>query len=105
MAESETETQYKQRFIERVAAARVATGMKQWQVAEALGIPQDKYKWYEKRSLMPHHMIGRFCLVMRVEPEWLITGRGKKPLQPLKLATSEPPAPAKPKRARSKRAA
>jgi hypothetical protein len=44
VAHSETEAQFKQSFIERVKAARVATGMKQWQVADALNIPQDKYK-------------------------------------------------------------
>lgn len=105
MAEYETEAQYKQRFIERVAASRIATGLKQWQIAEALGIPQDKYKQYEKRSLMPHHMIGRFCLIARIEPEWLITGHGKKPLQPLHTAADTPAPSAKPRRIRAKRVA
>jgi transcriptional regulator with XRE-family HTH domain len=82
MADSETEVQYKQAFIERVKAARIATGMKQWQIADALGMPQDKYKQYESRSLLPHHLIGRFCIVTRVDPEWLITGRGQKPPKP-----------------------
>ena len=106
MAESETETQYKQRFMERVAEARIARGLKQWQLAEALGMPQDKYKQYEGRSLLPHHLIGRFCIVTRVEPEWLITGRGQKPLKPIHLTESAPPVAApKPNKRRSKRAA
>lgn len=109
MAESETEAEYKQRFIERVARSRISRGMKQWQIAEAMGIPQDKYKQYESRSLLPHHMIGRFCIICRVEPDWLITGRGQKPIQPLKMAAPEPeeaPRPvAKPKRRRAPRAA
>lgn len=105
MAESETETQFKQSFIERVKAARIATGMKQWQIAESLGMAQDKYKQYESRSLLPHHLIGRFCIVTRVDPEWLVTGRGQKPIKPLHLAEAEPEPMPKAKRARSKRAA
>jgi hypothetical protein len=82
MAEPETELEYKQQFILRVTESRTASGMKQWQIAEAMGIPQDKYKQYETRSLMPHHLIGRFCIICRVDPEWLVTGRGKKPTGP-----------------------
>jgi hypothetical protein len=44
--------QYKQAFVERVKAARIATGIKQWQIADALGMPQGKYKQYEVRSLI-----------------------------------------------------
>ncbi|MEH2517768.1 hypothetical protein V1279_003341 [Bradyrhizobium sp. AZCC 1610] len=82
MAESETELEYKQGFILRVTKSKTASGMKQWQIAEAIGIPQDKYKQYETRSLMPHHLIGRFYIICRVDPEWLVTGRGKKPTGP-----------------------
>ena len=98
MPDAETETQYKQEFIDRVRSARIATGMKQWQIAEALAMPQDKYKQYESRSLLPHHLIGRFCILTRVDPEWLITGRGQKPLKPLHLTESEPAPVAKPAR-------
>lgn len=105
MAESETEAEYKQAFRKRVADARIARGLKQWQIAEALGMTQDKYKQYETRSLLPHHLISRFCIICRVAPDWLVTGHGQKPPQPLHLAASEPvPAP-KPKRARKRRAA
>ena len=104
MADSEEEVQYKQEFIKRVKAAREATPLKQWQLAEALGMPQDKYKQYETRSLLPHYLMGRFCIITRVDPEWLITGRGEKPLKPLHLAEGAEPT-AKPKRKRAKRAA
>ncbi|MCK1518375.1 helix-turn-helix domain-containing protein [Bradyrhizobium sp. 190] len=80
MAISETEAQFKQLFADRVRTARAATGLKQWQVAELLGIPQDKYKEYEGRSLLPHYLIGRFCLVCRADLGWLMTGKGRKPL-------------------------
>jgi hypothetical protein len=51
MAEPETELEYKQRFILRVTESRTASGMKQWQIAEAMGIPQDKYKQYGRLIL------------------------------------------------------
>lgn len=106
MSESDLDIQYKQEFTERVATARIARNLKQWQAAEALGIPQDKYKQYEGRSLMPHRLIGRFCIICRVDPGWLITGRGQKPLKPLELILEEAPeAVRKPKKARSKRVA
>jgi DNA-binding XRE family transcriptional regulator len=105
MADSETEAQYKQAFTDRVKAARGATGMKQWQVAHALGIPQDKYKQYEGRSLLPHYLVGRFCILTRVDPEWLMTGKGPKPLKPLRIAESTPEPVSKLKRKSAKRVA
>ena len=105
MTESETESQYKEAFTDRVKAARISTGMKQWQIADALGMPQDKYKQYEGRSLLPHHLIGRFCILTRVDPEWLVTGRGQKPLKPLRVAESGSEPAAKPKRKGARRAA
>lgn len=83
MTDAETESEYKQRFTERVASARIALGWKQWQMAEALGMAQDKYKQYEGRSLLPHHLIRRFCLIARVDLEWLLTGQGKMKPTPL----------------------
>ncbi len=106
MADSDEEALFKQEFTKRIALARVARGWKQWQAAEAMGMEQDKYKQYEGRSLMPHYLIGRFCLVMRVDPVWLITGRGEKPMQPIQAVPEPAPVPArKPKRAKSKRRA
>lgn len=107
MAESDVEVQYKQEFTARVKASRIATGMKQWQVAEALGVPQDYYKHWEKGRLMPHHLIGRFCIVCRIDPVWLMTGHGAKPLKSLHLATSEEPirAVGKAKKARARKVA
>lgn len=105
MADSETETEFKQRFTKRVKDARTALGWKQWQMADALDMPQDKYKQYEGRTLLPHHLIGRFCLITHVDPEWLLTGRGQKPIKALAVVPHEPAAAAKPKRARGRRVA
>jgi DNA-binding transcriptional regulator YiaG len=80
MTEAETEAQFRQLFTRRVKDARESAGMKQWQIAELLGIPREKYKHYEGRSLLPHYLVGRFCMLCRVDPAWLMTG--KKPLMP-----------------------
>jgi ribosome-binding protein aMBF1 (putative translation factor) len=105
MAENESEAQFKQAFTDRVKTARIATGMKQWQIAELLQIPQDKYKQYEGRSYLPHHLIGRFCIVCRVDPVWLVTGKGQKPLRPPHVVESEPEPKPKTKRTRRSKAA
>lgn len=105
MAETETEAQFKQEFMQRVAAARTARNLKQWQIAEALGMSQDKYKQYEGRSYLPHHLIGRFCIITRVDPVWLMTGRGEKPLKALGLVEADPEPVVKPKRRKARRAA
>lgn len=107
MAENDAELEYKQAFTARVKESRINAGLKQWQIAEALGLVQDRYKQYEGRSLLPHHLVGRFCVVCRVDPEWLMTGHGKKPIKPLTVIEDEsPPAPkAKPKKIRAKSAA
>jgi len=83
MAESDADAQYKSEFTARVKEARQRKGWKQWEAAQALGISQDHYKQYEKRSLMPHRYIWAFCQHTRVSMEWLLTGHGKKALQPL----------------------
>lgn len=105
MADSDAKSQYEQEFIKRVKAARIATGKKQWQVAELMDIKQDQYKHYESGRVIPHHLIGRFCLVCSIDPNWLLTGRGQKPMRGLELAASEPERITKPKRARSRQAA
>lgn len=106
MAESETEAQYKGAFIERVKACRIAKGWKQWQMAEALGpMPQDKYKQYETRSLLPHHLIERFSLICGVNPQWLLTGRGDKALKPLQAVPGAETAQTRPKKQRRSKAA
>jgi transcriptional regulator with XRE-family HTH domain len=91
MAETETESQYKRGFIGRVREARIARALKQWQIADALGMAQDKYKQYETRSYLPHHLIGRFCVICRVDPDWLITGHGKRSPKGLRVACDKSP--------------
>lgn len=112
MAESDAELKYKQEFIGRIRSARASTGMKQWQVALAMDVPQDHYKHWEqvgpKGRLLPHHLIPRFCYATHVDPAWLLTGHGrmKGSPQPALATAQEPDAPrAQPKRTRARRTA
>jgi hypothetical protein len=82
MADSDVKTRYEKEFVERVKAARIATGKKQWQIAELMDIKQDQYKHFETGRVIPHYLIGRFCLICSIDPNWLLTGKGAKPLQP-----------------------
>lgn len=91
-------TAYKLAFMARVTAARSAR-FTQETMALSLGIEQDKYKHYEARSLMPHHLIPRFCAICGVSTEWLITGKGAGP------AVLPAPEPAKRRRAAKRKAA
>jgi hypothetical protein len=101
MADSDEKAQYELAFIERVKAARGATGKKQWQVAHLMNIKQDQYKHYETGRVIPHHLIGRFCLICNIDPNWLLTGMGTKPLPPLHpVETEQAPVP---KASRAKR--
>jgi len=104
MADAETAAQHKQGFTARVKAARTARALKQWELADALGMTQDRYKQYETRSYLPPHLIARFCLICRVNPEWLMTGNGKMAPQERQEAASEAP-PLQVSKARKKSAA
>lgn len=102
MPADDSEDHYKEAFIDRVKAARIATGKKQWEVAELLNVPQDHYKHWERSRLMPHHLIGRFCLITHVDPNWLLTGKGTKPLRPIAAVEAEPEPPRIPAPKRSR---
>jgi hypothetical protein len=105
MAESDEKAQFEQEFIARVKSARIATGKKQWQVAELMGVKQDQYKHWEVSRTIPLHLIGRFCLICNVDPNWLMTGKGTKPLKPPHIVEAEQAPVPKAKRQKRSRAA
>ena len=55
---------WKKRFCQRTAELRDAHGWTQQQMADALAIPVERYKKYEQRSPLPHHLVPRFCLIL-----------------------------------------
>jgi len=86
---------FKDQFTARVAYARHNAGYTQATMAKELGFgdvddpsAQGKYHKYEKRSMMPHHLIPQFCALCDVTVGWLYNGpvverpvekRGRKP--------------------------
>jgi hypothetical protein len=81
MKKRETASSFKEHFTARVAYARHKAGYTQATMAEALGFgppddpsAQGKYHKYEKRSLMPHHLISRFCSLCDTTVGWLYDG-------------------------------
>lgn len=105
MIATDDKTQIELEFIARVKAARIATGMKQWQLADALGVPQGHYKHWESSRPLPLHHMNRFCLICRVDPNWLITGHGQKPLKATHAVEAEHAPVRKPRRQKRSRAA
>lgn len=98
MAEDEGKSAFKQAFIERTARAREEGGFSQAVIAELLGLAQDTYKQYETRSFLPHHLIPRFCMICRISPAALYTGKEEP-------ASRDQSPKSKPSRRRRKKAA
>lgn len=79
MGKDDAPTDFKRAFIARVRAAREARPYTQAEVADLLGMSQDRYKQYEGRSYLPHHLVTRFCTACGVDFKWLYTGAGIGP--------------------------
>lgn len=75
----EAQSGFKRAFTRRTAEARTKANLTQEEIAVLLNIPQDKYKHYEKRSLLPHYLIANFCIATRIEPSWLYGLPAKRP--------------------------
>ena len=79
----EDQSVFKQGFLRKTADARIKAGYTQEAIATLLNVPQDKYKHYEKRSLLPHHLIAAFCIATRTDPAWLFGLPSKRPTSAL----------------------
>jgi transcriptional regulator with XRE-family HTH domain len=83
---------YREMFIARVREARTRRQLTQRGLAVLLGIAQDTYKQYETRSLLPHHLVPKFCLACEVDPVWLFgVTRPRKPSPRREAATAKRP--------------
>jgi hypothetical protein len=65
---------YRAAFIKRIRAARALYTDSPPEMAKALGVERDTYYRYEKRLMMPHHLIPRFCEITGVTIQWLLEG-------------------------------
>jgi len=74
-------------YCQRVRALREARGFSQEQMADALGIPADRYRKYEGRSPLPAYLIPRFALIVGRDIEFVVTGRpARRTAAPLPVA-------------------
>lgn len=84
---NQTPAQYKSAFLRRVKIMREATRLSQAKMAEKLEITEKAYAKYEARSLMPHHLIPRFCSLTGFDVWFMLTGEraaAPRPAPPLK---------------------
>jgi transcriptional regulator with XRE-family HTH domain len=58
----------------RTAEARKLSGKDPKEIAKALGVEYHAYNKYETRSIIKTHLVGKFCKITGVRPEWLIDG-------------------------------
>jgi len=76
VASKKADKLYHQAFLRRTREMRDGAGFTQETMAKALHITKDAYAKYERRTLMPHHLIARFCELTGHDPWFLITGKG-----------------------------
>jgi hypothetical protein len=72
--ESSSPAAYRAAFFKRVRTAREFYSDSPQEMAKALGIPYGTYVRYETRTMLPHHLIPRFCQITGVSADWLFHG-------------------------------
>lgn len=78
---------YNTQFIKRVRAARELFTAEPKEMARALGVREDTYYRYEKRTMLPHHLMQPFCELTGVSIDWLVNGPRKvEARQPMEKA-------------------
>ena len=71
MGRATTPARFKKDFCRRVRSARILAGLTQGEAAEKLGVKEDTYSKYERRSPMQHYLIPKACELFEVKPEKL----------------------------------
>jgi hypothetical protein len=65
---------YRAAFFKRVRTAREFYSESPQDMAKALNVPYGTYTRYETRTMLPHHLIPRFCQITGVSADWLFYG-------------------------------
>lgn len=74
MGKATTPATFKRDFCKRLAAARVMAGFEQAEFAMLLGVLPNTYSKYERRSLLPHHLVEKAGQILNVDANYLFTG-------------------------------
>lgn len=69
------EQEFNEAYIARVKRLREDRGWTSEQMATALGVPPDRYRKYEYRSLLPHYLIEQFATIVERDVSYVLTGR------------------------------
>lgn len=64
MGRGVTPSEFKRTFCARIKLAREAAGLTPEEAAERVGAKVDTWRRYEKRLLVPHHLMPRVCEVL-----------------------------------------
>lgn len=78
MAETATQARFVAALCARIKRLRDEKDWTQEQMATALGIPTERYRKYEKRSALPHHLIERLALITGRDIAYILTGTAAK---------------------------
>jgi transcriptional regulator with XRE-family HTH domain len=90
MKEENDERAFNEALRVRLKALRDGKGWTAEEMADALGIPPERYRKYESRSPVPQYLIPRIALIMDKSIEFVLTGKDKKPsLSPRPAAAQE----------------
>lgn len=82
MGVSNEELAFNNALMNRLRAWREEKGWTAAQMATALGVPADRYRKYETRSVLPPYLFERVCLICDASLENLILGTPRKPSRP-----------------------
>lgn len=69
------EQEFNETYIARIKRLREERGWTSEQMATALGVPPDRYRKYEYRSLMPHYLVEQFAQIVDRDVSYVLTGR------------------------------
>lgn len=74
MAENLSQREFNAALCARVKRLREERGVTAEQMAKLLHVPAERYRKYEKRSVMPHYLIENFALIVGRDIEYVLTG-------------------------------
>ena len=70
------EQEFNENYIARTKRLREERGWTSEQMATALGVPPDRYRKYEYRSLLPHYLVEQFATIVDRDIAYVLTGKG-----------------------------
>lgn len=80
------EQEYNETFIARVKRLREDRGWTSEQMATALGIPPERYRKYEYRSVLPHYLVEPFAQIVDRDVSYVLTGKSAPPTRAARRA-------------------